>query len=82
MEESGGWLPVSALLEGSHGLWTVLKLVRDGDEVRPVREAVEVLDVQADLAFVRGTLPPGSQIVANGVHRLSPGATVSVLGSN
>jgi RND family efflux transporter MFP subunit len=82
VEESGGWLPVSALLEGSHGLWTVLKLVRDGNEVRPVREAVEVLDVQADLAFVRGTMPPGSQVVANGVHRLSPGATVSVLGSN
>jgi RND family efflux transporter MFP subunit len=77
--ESGGWLPISALLEGSRGVWTVLKLEHDGVEVRTVKEVVEVLDVHDDLAFVRGTLPSGSRVVANGVHRLSPGAAVSVL---
>ena len=72
----GGWLPIAALLEGSRGLWTVLRLVNEGDTTVAVREAVEVLEIQGDRAFVRGTLPPDSRVVANGVHRITPGTPV------
>lgn len=75
--EDGGWLPIAALLEGSRGVWTVLRVEPDGEELRTVSEAVEVLEVNGDRAFVRGTLPSGAQVVASGMHRISPGALVS-----
>lgn len=68
----GYWVPVSALQEGIRGLWTVL-VVRD-EAVS--REAVEVLHVADDRAFVRGALGDGVPIVASGTHRVSPGQSV------
>ena len=73
----GGWLPLSALLEGNRGLWTVLRLAeRDGATIT-VREAVEVLEVQGNRAYVIGSLPDGSRVVASGVHRISPGTPIT-----
>lgn len=77
VNESGGWLPIAALLEGSRGIWTVLRLAPEGDDLRTVSEAVEVLAVDGDRAFVRGTLVPGSRVVAGGLHRISPGVLVT-----
>jgi RND family efflux transporter MFP subunit len=51
---------------------------RDGDALRTVREAVEVLETRDDRVFVRGTLAFGSRVVASGVHRITPGTEVSV----
>lgn len=76
--QSGGWLPIPALLEGKRGVWTVLAIVADDKQYRTAREAVEVLYIRDNRAFVRGTLAPGSQVVANGVHRISPGALVAL----
>lgn len=82
VHETGGWLPIEALLEGSRGVWTVLRLEREDDGHRTVREAVEVLETQGDQVFVRGTLDFGSRVVASGVHRITPGTRVSVQGEN
>ena len=75
--QSGGWLPLAALIEGQRGVWTVLRLSPDGDALRTVREAVEVLDLQGDRAYVRGTLADAALVVANGVHRITPGTLVT-----
>ena len=72
----GGWVPLSALLEGDRGLWTVLRLERRGNSTVTVREAVEVLEVQGNRAYVRGTLTDTAQFVADGVHRIAPGTPV------
>ncbi|QFU76167.1 efflux RND transporter periplasmic adaptor subunit [Halioglobus maricola] len=74
----GGWLPIASLLEGNRGLWTVLRLDRDGDIAVTVREAVEVVEIRGDQAFVHGTLADGTEVVASGVHRITPGTVVSV----
>ena len=76
---TGGWLPLSALLEGERGLWTVLRLeTTDGGAVS-VREAVEVLDVKGNLAYVRGSLAAGQRYITDGVHRVAPGTPVEPL---
>lgn len=77
VRETGGWLPVSALLEGRRGVWMVLRIESDGERTTAVREAVEVVELRGDQAFVRGTLPPGSSVIASGVHRISPGSQVT-----
>ncbi len=77
----GGWLPIAALLEGSRGLWTVLRLDETDGNTVTVREAVKVIEIRGDQAYVRGTLPPGSRVVASGVHRITPGTPVTVAGA-
>lgn len=72
----GGWVPLSALLEGNRGLWTVLRLKRRDGATVALREAVEVLEVQDDRAYVRGTLPDSAEFIADGVHRVAPGTPV------
>ena len=76
----GGWLPISALMEGQRGIWTVLQIVGDEGDRRAVREAIEVLEVQGDMAYVRGTIVDGSLIIAHGTHRVSPGSSVTIVG--
>lgn len=79
---AGGWLPVGALLEGQRGVWTVLRLeAEDSGLYRTRREAVEVLELQGDQAFVRGTLDDRALVVASGVHRITPGTTVTLAGA-
>ncbi|WP_286983392.1 efflux RND transporter periplasmic adaptor subunit [Haliea sp.] len=77
VQAQGGWVPVSALLEGERGAWTVLRIEEqhDGRHVA-LREAVEVLAVKADQAFVRGSLQAGHSVVADGIHRIAAGTTV------
>ncbi len=76
---SGGWLPLSALLEGERGLWTVLRLESTDAGAVSVREAVEVLDVRGSQAFVRGSLAAGQTYITDGVHRVAPGTPVEPL---
>ena len=78
----GGWLPIAALLESSRGLWTVLRLEEFPEGMRTVREVVEVLEIQGDQAYVKGTLADDSLVVANGVHRTTPGTLVAVPGAH
>jgi RND family efflux transporter MFP subunit len=77
----GGWLPIAALLEGNRGLWTVLRLSDEGGQTVTVREAVEVIEIRRDQAYVYGTLPAGSRVVASGAHRITPGTPVTVAGA-
>ena len=84
--ESGVWLPVSALAEGSRGLWTayVAMPVEDGPiensgathyiEPRPV----EVLYERADAVFVRGALTDGELYVTGGLTRVVPNQQVRI----
>ena len=76
----GGWVPISALLEGERGAWTVLRISQrqDGAQVA-LREAVEVLSVDDNRAFVRGSLRDGQPVVADGVHRIAAGTAVQAL---
>lgn len=75
----GGWLPITALLEGDRGLWNVLVVVPEGDDYITVRESVEVLYSREQRVFVRGTLANGAQVIATGLQRLSPGVRVTPL---
>ena len=72
----GGWLPLTALIEGHRGLWSVLTVARTSGAPTSVRESVEVIHVSDDRAFVRGTLANGAEVIATGLQRISPGAVI------
>lgn len=74
---SGGWLPVTSLLEASRGLWDVLTITPDSEgRQRARRESVEILYTRGSEVFVRGTLPAEASVVASGLQRISPGDLV------
>lgn len=75
----GAWIPVSALTEGLKGLWSISTLVTEDAISRAGMEAVEVLHVDRDRVYVRGSFADGVQIVANGLNRIAPGQTVAVI---
>ncbi|MEM8612516.1 MAG: efflux RND transporter periplasmic adaptor subunit [Cyanobacteria bacterium P01_H01_bin.105] len=80
-DETGYWLPTSALVAGERGLWSAYVLdlpdvATDENLHEVVRREVEVLHTESDRAFVRGLLQPGEEIITSGTHRLVPGQLV------
>lgn len=80
VNETGGWLPITALLEGDKGLWTVLITKEDAaGKLITARESVEVVYSEGDRVFVRGTVADETNVVASGMQRLSPGSPVDIV---
>jgi RND family efflux transporter MFP subunit len=77
VEIAGYWVPMGSLREGMQGLWTVL-MVDPSDTVRSA--AVELLHVEAQRAFVRGSFPEGALLIAQGPHRVTPGQKIRQIG--
>ena len=76
--ERGAWIPIAALSESQRGLWSAFSVEEtDGGSSVVRRAELEVLHVESDRAFVRGTLEPGAAVVVSGTHRLTPGQAVS-----
>lgn len=81
MEESGYWIPVSALTDGLRGLWNVYVMApEEGAVVEPLYRIqardVRVIWAEEERAFVRGALADGEWVVSAGLHRLVPGQQV------
>ncbi len=78
LDLAGFWVPLAALTQGDQGLWALLALepVEDSDNFILRRREVEVVQVDSERAFVRGTLDSGTQLVSTGVRRLTPGQQV------
>ena len=77
---TGGWLPVSALIEGERGIWNVYRLVQGEGKSVTAREIVEVLEIRGGQVFVRGTLADGEYVISDGLHRIAAGTPVIAKG--
>jgi len=78
--KAGAWLPTTALSEGLRGLWTVYAVQNTdvAETQQVIRREVEVLHVETDQVFVRGTLQTGDTVIATGPHRVVPGQLVRI----
>ena len=78
--EPGFWLPLTALAEGSRGLWRVnivtpiepATLSANGATHIVEPRSVEVLYKQDEIVFVRGALTDGEQYIVSGTQRIVP----------
>ncbi|MEM8766873.1 MAG: efflux RND transporter periplasmic adaptor subunit [Pseudomonadota bacterium] len=73
----GYWIPLTALTESDRGLWGAYVV---NEESSAERRLVEILHVEAERAFVRGTLNPGDRVISTGVQRIVPGQAVTMAG--
>lgn len=78
VDEPGIWVPLASLTEGRRGLWSLLVASSEDGAARIAREPVEVLHVEGTRAFVRGAFAPGTALVAEGPHRITPGQRVAL----
>ena len=86
ISEPGFWLPVSALAEGSKGLWTAYIAlpieeggVADNGATHYLQpRVVEVLHEETDAVYVRGSLVDGDWYVSGGLTRVVPNQQVRI----
>ncbi|WP_293573022.1 efflux RND transporter periplasmic adaptor subunit [Phaeobacter sp.] len=73
----GAWVPLSALQQGLQGTWSVLTV---SGAAQPVvgRELVEIIQIESDRAYVRGSFTDGALIIPAGTHRVVPGEPVQI----
>jgi RND family efflux transporter MFP subunit len=82
VDETGIWLPNSALVGGIQGLWSCYVLLeseesRDSGPVGVVEQRdLEILHVEGERSYVRGTLVEGDLVIIAGPHRVSSGQQV------
>ena len=78
IEKSGFWLPRSALTESSRGLWASYVATPSSSAHILKRRELELLHVDGDSVFVRGTLTSGELVVTEGLQRLVPNQRVAL----
>ena len=83
LTEASFWLPTTALVRGSSGLWSCFAVVShaasDGEPDAPSiieKRDVRIVHTAGERVLVRGMLQTGDAIVAEGVHRVVPGQAV------
>ena len=85
-ENSGFWLPFSALNRESGGLWSTLVIAEDDsqDEANSesanstvARKILELVQLENDWALVQGALVDGEFVIVNGSHRIVAGQRVN-----
>jgi len=79
--QTGYWLPLSALHRDFRDRWSVFVLDEFSDtEARVVvQRSINVLVVEEDRAFVEGGIQPGELVVPDGIHRLTAGQRVRLV---
>lgn len=70
--QAGAWVPLAALRQGPRGTWTLVTVENGVAGV----EAAEILHLEGDGAFVRGTFEDGASFLPAGTHRVVPGQAV------
>lgn len=76
IEQKGFWVPMSALVRGNRGLWSVYRIVQMESEQTVQRADVEVIQIDSSRVLLRGTISAGDQIVTSGVQKLTSGQRV------
>ncbi|MGF1581417.1 MAG: efflux RND transporter periplasmic adaptor subunit [Gemmataceae bacterium] len=79
---NGYWVPSTALVRSSRGLWAVYVVKKETDDTGIVqRREVEVFYTEGDRVLTRGTLRPNDLVITTGVHRDVPKQRVRIVES-
>ncbi len=76
VDQSGIWLPNSALVKDARGLFGCFSLVSQESHFLVERHSVEVLHTDGDRSYVRGTLTGDQPVIIAGAHRVTAGQKV------
>ena len=75
-EETGIWLPYSALQRQFEGLWSTLVVVQKDEQQLVERRIIDIIQLVDDFALVRGALQAGDMVIVDGSNRIVSGQEV------
>ncbi len=78
VDDPGAWVPLSALRQGPKGTWTILTAETEDDVTTAGLAAVEIIHLDTNRAFVRGTFTADTLILDEGTHRVVPGERLTI----
>lgn len=77
VEQSGAWIPDTAVTEGLRGTWVVYAAVDAGDATAELEaRSVVIHHASGNRLYIQGAVNDGDTLVAAGLHRLAPGQVV------
>ncbi len=77
-QQSGFWVPLSALTDGLRGTWNVFVLVKQDNKTWQIeRRDVRVAHANREAAFIYGAIQDQERIIATGLHKFVPGQLVT-----
>lgn len=77
--QPGFWAPVAALREGRRGSWELLTVASSEAGSRAAPLAVEVMHMDGDRVFLRGTASESTRFIAGAPDRVAPGQKLAVI---
>jgi RND family efflux transporter MFP subunit len=77
--QPGFWAPVAALREGRRGSWELLTVASDEAGSRAAPLAVEVMHMDGERVFLRGTASESTRFIAGAPDRVAPGQKLAVI---
>ncbi|MFO6424194.1 efflux RND transporter periplasmic adaptor subunit [Motilimonas sp. KMU-193] len=81
-QQSGFWVPLSALTDGLRGTWNVFALVQQDDQSWQIeRRDVRVAHASREAAYIYGAVHDQERIIATGLHKFVPGQRVTTKAS-
>ena len=82
-QETGYWVPLTAITDGVRGMWNIYTLEQTSPELYELSNAtVTVLHATEAAAYVQGDLQNNQSFVTSGIHRFVPGQLVKIADSN
>ncbi|WP_434340239.1 efflux RND transporter periplasmic adaptor subunit [Motilimonas cestriensis] len=82
-DQTGCWLPLSALTDGLRGTWNVFALVEGKNNTFTIeRRDVRIAHANQGSAYVYGAVKDGERIITSGLHKLVPGQQVTTQDSD
>ncbi|WP_063368265.1 efflux RND transporter periplasmic adaptor subunit [Pseudoalteromonas luteoviolacea] len=76
-QKNGYWVPISALTNGTRGTWQIYQI----EQGRLQPTAVEVLHSDGQYAYIDGDFMNGTEILANGTHKVAANIKVDIVQS-
>lgn len=82
-QETGYWVPLTAITDGVRGMWNIYTLEQTSPELYELNNAtVTVLHATETAAYVQGDLQNNQSFVTSGIHRFVPGQLVKIADSH
>ena len=81
-QQTGFWVPLSALTDGVRGTWNVFALIDKGNNQFEIeRRDVRIAHANQTSAYIYGALANQERIITTGLHKLVPGQQVTTQAS-
>ena len=69
--ETGAWVPLKSLSQGTQGLWNLYTVSKNSNnQFKVAKEIVELIHVEGDNAYISGTISTGDMVVSGGAEKV------------